>query len=115
MMVSISSENTEMKPEIDLNLLRVLCAVHATRSASKAAEELGMTQSGVSNALRRLRTSFSDPLFVRCADGMQATARALLADGPVPHPAARASEPAQGVRGAGCGAQLEAEGSNWHD
>lgn len=75
-MVRISSENTEMKPEIDLNLLRVLCAVHATRSASKAAEELGMTQSGVSNALRRLRISFSDPLFVRCADGMQATARA---------------------------------------
>ena len=27
----------------------------------------------------------------------------LLADGPVPHPAARPGEPAQGVRGAGCG------------
>ncbi|MDO9031927.1 MAG: LysR family transcriptional regulator [Hydrogenophaga sp.] len=65
-----------MKPEIDLNLLRVLCTVHSTRSASKAAEALGITQSGVSNALRRLRASFSDPLFVRCADGMQATARA---------------------------------------
>ena len=39
----------------------------------------------------------------------------LLADGPVPHPAARPGEPAQGVRGAGCGAQLEAEGSNGHD
>lgn len=65
-----------MKTDIDLNLLRVLCAVHATKSASKAAVELGITQSGVSNALRRLRTAFSDPLFVRCADGMQATARA---------------------------------------
>lgn len=65
-----------MKSEIDLNLLRVLCTVHATRSASKAAEALGITQSGVSNALRRLRVAFSDPLFVRCADGMQATARA---------------------------------------
>lgn len=76
MMAGISIENTDMHAEIDLNLLRVLCAVHATRSVSKAAEELGMTQSGVSNALRRLRASFSDPLFVRCADGMQATARA---------------------------------------
>lgn len=65
-----------MKTDIDLNLLRVLCTVHATKSASKAAEELGITQSGVSNALRRLRAAFSDPLFVRCADGMQATARA---------------------------------------
>lgn len=65
-----------MASKIDLNLLRVLCAVHATKSASKAAEELGMTQSGVSNALRRLRSSLSDPLFVRCAEGMQATARA---------------------------------------
>jgi DNA-binding transcriptional LysR family regulator len=65
-----------MKTDIDLNLLRVLCAVHATKSTSKAAVELGITQSGVSNALRRLRAAFSDPLFVRCAEGMQATARA---------------------------------------
>ena len=65
-----------MKSDIDLNLLRVLCAVHATKSTSKAAVELGITQSGVSNALRRLRATFSDPLFVRCAEGMQATARA---------------------------------------
>lgn len=65
-----------MKTDVDLNLLRVLCAVHATRNVSRAADELGMTQSGVSNALRRLRTVFADPLFVRCADGMQPTARA---------------------------------------
>lgn len=65
-----------MASEIDLNLLRVLCVIHTSKSVSKAAEELGMTQSGVSNALRRLRSSFADPLFVRCADGMQATARA---------------------------------------
>lgn len=65
-----------MNASVDLNLLRVLCSVYETRSVSKAADELGLTQSGVSNALRRLRSSLSDPLFVRCADGMQATAKA---------------------------------------
>ena len=65
-----------MQDNVDLNLLRVLCAVHATKSVSRAAEELGITQSGVSNALRRLRAALADPLFVRCAEGMQATTKA---------------------------------------
>lgn len=60
---------------IDLNLLRVLRAVYATRSASKAAQQLGMTQSAVSNALRRLRVRLDDPLFIRSTDGMMPTAR----------------------------------------
>lgn len=88
-----------MASDIDLNLLRVLCAVHAAKSVSKAAEELGMTQSGVSNALRRLRSSLADPLFVRCAEGMQATARAqelidLVAPGMADIEAALASKAA---------------------
>jgi len=59
---------------IDLNLLHVLRTVYATRSASKAGQQLGMTQSAVSNALRRLRTRLDDPLFVRSTDGMLPTA-----------------------------------------
>lgn len=59
---------------IDLNLLHVLRIVYATRSASKAGRQLGMTQSAVSNALRRLRVRLDDPLFVRSNEGMLPTA-----------------------------------------
>jgi DNA-binding transcriptional LysR family regulator len=61
----------------DLNLIRVLVAVDDHHRVAAAAEELGMTQSGVSNALRRLRAEYDDALFVRSARGMQPTARAL--------------------------------------
>lgn len=50
---------------LDLNLLRVFDAVHRRRNVSRAASELGMTQSATSNALRRLREMLGDPLFVR--------------------------------------------------
>lgn len=74
-MPDISNENNGMTPrQLDLNLLRVLQTIHATRSVSRAARLLGMTQSAVSNALRRLRERLDDPLFVRCAEGMQPTA-----------------------------------------
>lgn len=51
--------------QIDLNLLRVFDAIHRRGSVSRAAAELGLTQSAMSNALRRLRDSVGDPLFVR--------------------------------------------------
>lgn len=60
--------------QIDLNLLRILRVVYATRSVSKAAVQLDMTQSAVSNALRRLRNSLNDALFVRGVHGMLPTA-----------------------------------------
>lgn len=60
----------------DLNLLRVLVAVAEGRRVAAAAQTLGMTQSGVSNALRRLRAAYNDPLFVRSPHGMQPTPRA---------------------------------------
>lgn len=68
--------------EYDLNLLRVLAALAQTRRVTAAAELLGMTQPGVSNALRRLRVAYDDPLFVRTASGMEPTSRAVpLIDG----------------------------------
>lgn len=61
---------------LDLNLLRLLMALHQTRSVSTAAAKLGLSQSATSNALARLRTGLSDPLFVRTRTGMVATAYA---------------------------------------
>ena len=67
-----------MRPmkDLDLNLLRVLLALYEERSALRAGERLGVTQSAVSHALGRLRQHFDDPLFVRGAGGLQPTARA---------------------------------------
>jgi len=50
---------------VDLNLLVVFEAVYRLSSVSRAAEALSMPQPTVSNALRRLRDTFGDPLFVR--------------------------------------------------
>ncbi|MFL9670999.1 LysR family transcriptional regulator [Variovorax sp. AB1(2024)] len=60
----------------DLNLLRVLVTLGNTRSVTHAASALGMSQSGFSSALARLRQLCGDPLFVRTADGMSPTPRA---------------------------------------
>lgn len=62
---------------VDLNLLRVLQAVLAERSATRAAKRLHVTQSAVSNALARLRDVLGDPLVVRNARGLSPTPRAL--------------------------------------
>ncbi|MBO4225615.1 LysR family transcriptional regulator [Bradyrhizobium neotropicale] len=67
-----------MRPRtIDLNLLVMLEALVAERSVSKAARRMGLTQSAMSHALRRLRDTFNDELFVRSPDGMEPTLRAL--------------------------------------
>lgn len=60
----------------DLNFIRVLVALADTHHVSLAATRLGMTQPGVSNALRRMRLEYADPLFVRTAGGMEPTRRA---------------------------------------
>ena len=62
---------------LDLNLLRVLDALLAERSVSRAAVRLGRSQPAVSNALKRLRRALGDPLFVRGPDGLTPTTRAL--------------------------------------
>lgn len=61
---------------IDLNLLVLFHAVFSERSASKAAGRLGLTQSGVSHALRKLRDLFQDDLFVRAGGALLPTPRA---------------------------------------
>ncbi|MFM0210743.1 LysR family transcriptional regulator [Paraburkholderia sediminicola] len=63
---------------VDLNLFLVFRAVYVTRSVTQASDLLHMTQSAVSNALRRLRERFDDQLFVRTSSGMEPTP---MADG----------------------------------
>lgn len=61
---------------LDLNLLRVLDAVMAEGSLTRAAAALAMTQPAVSHALRRLRGALGEELFVRTAHGMKPTPQA---------------------------------------
>jgi len=62
-----------MQMKTDLNLLRVLLAVHETGSVTAAAGRLGVSQPAASAALGRLRRALGDPLFVRRGLRMHAT------------------------------------------
>jgi DNA-binding transcriptional LysR family regulator len=61
---------------VDLNLLVMLDAVLSTRSATLAASRLHVTQSAVSNGLKRAREQFGDPLVVRQGSGFALTPKA---------------------------------------
>lgn len=69
--------------DLDLNLLPVFDALIRIGNVSRAAEELNMSQSAVSHALKRLRAFFGDPLFLKTGNGMQPTPRALELREPV--------------------------------
>lgn len=60
----------------DLNLLKVFEALMTEGSVSRAADKLALTQPSVSNALKRLRDTFHDPLFVRTSGGVRPTLQA---------------------------------------
>jgi DNA-binding transcriptional LysR family regulator len=62
--------------DVDLNLLRLFDAVYRTRSVSRAAQMLGLTQPSASQGLTRLRLLIQDPLFTRAPGGVQPTAKA---------------------------------------
>jgi DNA-binding transcriptional LysR family regulator len=61
---------------IDLHLLACLEALLQEGSVTRAAQKMGMSQPGMSNALARLRQLTSDALLVRTSQGMQLTPRA---------------------------------------
>ena len=63
--------------QVDLNLLVYFEALVKHQSVTKAANDLGITQPAMSNALRRLRDLFDDPLLVRGSHGMSPTKFAL--------------------------------------
>jgi DNA-binding transcriptional LysR family regulator len=59
--------------DIDLNLLVVFNQLLIERRVSKVAENQGLTQPAVSNALARLRKLLGDELFLRTPSGMEPT------------------------------------------
>lgn len=68
---------------LDLNLLAAFDALMIERNVTRAAAQVGVSQPAMSAALGRLRTLFSDPLFLRSAEGLLPTARAREMAGPV--------------------------------
>src|ERR671931_2501753 len=60
----------------DLNLLVAFDALYAARSVSAAAREMGVSQSAMSQSLRRLRAVFADELFIRTPRGVEPTRKA---------------------------------------
>ncbi len=61
---------------LDLNLLKVFDVVMVERNVTRAAARLAMTQPAVSNALRRLRESTREELFVPSSTGVTPTPHA---------------------------------------
>jgi DNA-binding transcriptional LysR family regulator len=59
--------------DLDLNLLRLFDAVYRSRSVSRAAEQLDLTQPAASQGLMRLRRLLQDALFVRSPGGVRPT------------------------------------------
>jgi DNA-binding transcriptional LysR family regulator len=65
-----------VESRLDLNLVFVAESLFRHQNVSRAARELGVTQSSVSHSLAKLREHFGDPLFVRVARGVAPTERA---------------------------------------
>lgn len=68
---------------LDLGSLVALDRVLRTRHVTRAAAELGVTQSAMSHTLRRLRAHFGDPLLVRVGGGLEPTPRAQALQRPL--------------------------------
>ena len=61
--------------DLDLKLLQILDHIYNTKSVSRAAEKMGLSQPTISIGLAKLRKILDDPLFVKTAEGMQPTPR----------------------------------------
>ena len=73
--------------DYDLNLLAIFDMIYGERHLTKAGERLNMSQPAVSQALKRLRETLNDPLFVRsgkeliptsCADSIAPQVRQIV-------------------------------------
>ncbi|GLO60640.1 LysR family transcriptional regulator [Vibrio sp. MACH09] len=65
-----------MIDKIDLNLLKVFSTVYRHQSITLAAEEMEMTQPGVSGLLKRLQQQVGSQLFIRSGRGIAPTRHA---------------------------------------
>jgi DNA-binding transcriptional LysR family regulator len=76
-MANVTSEAaSERLAAMDLNLVVAFDALARERSVTRAAQRVGITQSAMSHALRRLRDLLGDELMVRGRSGMVLTPRA---------------------------------------
>lgn len=75
-------KNNELR-RLDLTVLLVFIGLLRHRKATEVAADLGLTQSGVSHALKRLREIFGDELFLRRPHGVEPTAVALALEKPI--------------------------------
>jgi LysR family transcriptional activator of mexEF-oprN operon len=73
-----SDINQTTSQTLDLNLLLVFEALMQEHSVTRAAGRLGVTQAAVSASLRRLRTAYGGPLFMRGQRGLTPTPQAIL-------------------------------------
>ena len=87
--------NNELR-RLDLTLLLVFLGLLKHRKAALVAQEIGLTQSAISQALKRLRDIFGDELFLRRPHGMEPTSTALALEPAV----ASAVEALRGALGA---------------
>ncbi len=79
----MSDLSTSQLRRLDLTLLLVFLGLVRHRKAADVATELGLTQSAISQAVKRLRDIFGDELFLRRPHGMEPTAIALALEEPV--------------------------------
>lgn len=68
---------------VDLNLISAFDALAREKSVTRAAARMGITQSAMSHALRRLRDLLGDPIFVRGKEGMVLTPRGAALETPL--------------------------------
>jgi DNA-binding transcriptional LysR family regulator len=68
---------------VDLNLLTVFDAVMREGNVTRAAANIGMSQTTMSDALSRLRYLLKDDLFIRTGHGVRPTERACHFAGPI--------------------------------
>ena len=87
--------NSEIR-RLDLTLLLVFLGLLRHRKAADVALDLGLTQSAISQALKRLRSVFGDEMFLRRPHGLEPTATALALETPI----AQAVEALRGALGA---------------
>ena len=64
-------------------MLRTFDALMRERSVSRAAARLFLSQPAVSGSLQKLRSTFSDELFIRTSHGIKPTAKAMALADPV--------------------------------
>jgi DNA-binding transcriptional LysR family regulator len=74
--------NLELR-RLDLTLLLIFLGLLKYRKAARVAAEFGLTQSAISQALKRLRDIFGDELFLRRPHGLEPTTLALSLEAPI--------------------------------